>query len=166
LRPFDKAAFAQSLAEGGHPLSARVIKDTNYRQRRLLRAGDERPAATVWTTPTRRIRSGCCARAASGHVATAPPMKRDELAALHLASNDENIAVSAKNYYIQRWRAYLGPHCELSPIPCALTCYRLYIENTGLSPGESRYAAKGFHHAARRRGEPAATILLTAHRIS
>src|SRR5208337_5122771 len=40
---FDKAAFAQSLAEGGHPLTAQVIKDTNYRQRLLLRARRERP---------------------------------------------------------------------------------------------------------------------------
>ena len=31
----------------------------------------------------RRIRSGCCARAASGHAAAAPPSKRDELAPSH-----------------------------------------------------------------------------------
>jgi len=29
--------------------------------------------STLWSTPMRRIRSGCCARAASGHVASAPP---------------------------------------------------------------------------------------------
>src|SRR5215510_10879860 len=30
-------------------------------------------AAKCMSTPTRRIRSGCCARAASGHAAAAPP---------------------------------------------------------------------------------------------
>ena len=30
-------------------------------------------AAPDWSTPMRRIRSACCARAASGHVAAAPP---------------------------------------------------------------------------------------------
>jgi hypothetical protein len=31
----------------------------------------------------RRVRSRCCARAASGHAAAAPPTSRDELASLH-----------------------------------------------------------------------------------
>ena len=32
-------------------------------------------AASVSSIPTRRIRAGCCARAASGHAAAAPPSK-------------------------------------------------------------------------------------------
>jgi hypothetical protein len=32
----------------------------------------------------RRIRSACCARAASGHVAAAPPKQRYELAAFQM----------------------------------------------------------------------------------
>jgi hypothetical protein len=33
----------------------------------------ELPSATDISTPMRRIRPACCARAASGHVAAAPP---------------------------------------------------------------------------------------------
>src|SRR5262245_48131151 len=41
----------------------------------FLASASESPGANVEITPTRRIRSGCCARAASGQPATAPPMK-------------------------------------------------------------------------------------------
>jgi len=36
----------------------------------------------LWRNPITGI-AGCCARAASGHVATAPPEQRDEFAPLH-----------------------------------------------------------------------------------
>src|ERR1700730_19233405 len=41
---FDNVAFAQSLAEGVRPFIARVIKNTNDRQRLLLPARRERPS--------------------------------------------------------------------------------------------------------------------------
>ena len=44
----------------------------------------DRPRPRVMSTPMRRIRSGCCARAASGHAAAAPPSTRDELAPPHV----------------------------------------------------------------------------------
>ena len=40
-------------------------------------------AAYGISTPMRLIRSGCCARAASGHAAAAPPSKRYEFATFH-----------------------------------------------------------------------------------
>jgi hypothetical protein len=53
-----------------------------------------------WSTPIRRIRSGCCARAATGHVVAAPPsnvMKSRRLMGLPRA---EGYAGQLKEYHI------------------------------------------------------------------
>ena len=64
-----EAIVKADVATLGPPKLAQFLHeylDTPFRFRIGLRNGKN-------STPTRRIRSGCCARAASGHAATPPP---------------------------------------------------------------------------------------------